>query len=123
LIVEDADGTLSRREPTRWPESGYAQIADQPRLDVTGDFIATLFQGSHTFTVHRDDFAQLPAIAPELAPEPASELGPELGSGISPRTQSESLGAAIAVIPHYWVVERMPLIQADLSTGQFRSSL
>jgi hypothetical protein len=83
-----------RRVPRpRFPREGYLRIADQPGLDLAHDWIDTLFEGSDSF-VYRDGDAW----------------------------RFHDLEQVEAVVPHYWVEERMPLVEIDEARRTVRSS-
>lgn len=76
-----------RRERPRHPRQGWLRIAAQAGLDLDADLNATLFQGADRFTAAEGDL-----------PEVASWEGVE------------------AVVPHYWIQERLPVASVDPTT-------
>jgi hypothetical protein len=76
-----------RRERPRHPQQGWLRIAGQDGLDLDADLNATLFQGADRFTAAEGDL-----------PEVASWAGVE------------------AVVPHYWIQERLPVAAVDPAT-------
>lgn len=68
----------------RFPSEGLLRIAEQDGLDPTASFVGTLFNGA-------DRFRFAPGSIPELS---------------NPRLVE-------AVVPHYWVQERMPIVSID----------
>ncbi|WP_020580431.1 hypothetical protein [Actinopolymorpha alba] len=74
-----------RRLPRpRYPREGFLRMAGQPGLDLGGGMIDTLYDGSDSFTYHEGDAWRF-----------------------------RDLEAVEAVVPHYWVEERMPLVELD----------
>jgi hypothetical protein len=76
-----------RRERPRHPQQGWLRIAGQDGLDLDADLNATLFQGADRFTAAEGDL-----------PEVACWEGVE------------------AVVPHYWIQERLPVVAVDPAT-------
>lgn len=78
----------------RHPRDGYRWIEDVAGLDPAGDFVGTLFDGSDRFRFAAGD-------VPPLADPSRVEV----------------------VVPHYWVQERMPIIELDHERRMIISSL
>nr|WP_314844673.1 right-handed parallel beta-helix repeat-containing protein [uncultured Microbacterium sp.] len=77
-----------------YPRDGFLRIEEQEGLDPAGSFVGTLFDGAASFRFAEGDI-------PELAQEHAVEI----------------------VVPHYWVQERMPVVEIDRETRTITSSL
>lgn len=82
-----------RRDRPRYPRDTLLQITDQAGLDLSRRMTENLFQGSTTF---RMDPAKLRVW--------------------------RDVDNLEAVIPHYWVQERMPVASVDVETGTIESS-
>lgn len=83
-----------RADRPRHPRDGYRWIEDVAGLDPAGDFVGTLFDGSDRFGFAAGD-------VPPLADPSRVEV----------------------VVPHYWVQERMPIIELDHERRMIISSL
>ncbi|WP_308467063.1 right-handed parallel beta-helix repeat-containing protein [Rathayibacter soli] len=82
-----------RRPRPRYPREGFLRIAEQKGLDVTADFVATLFDGADRFGFVPDDI-------PDLTDESSVE----------------------AVVPHYWLQERMAIASVDRESNVVHST-
>ncbi|WP_114558767.1 right-handed parallel beta-helix repeat-containing protein [Desertihabitans aurantiacus] len=84
-----------RRAPRpRYPREGFLWIESQDGLDPSAGFVETLFDGSDRFRFREGDL-------PELAQPEQVEV----------------------VVPHYWVQERMPVVEVDRERREVISSL
>ncbi|MBT1166576.1 right-handed parallel beta-helix repeat-containing protein [Bifidobacterium simiarum] len=82
----------------RLPHDGYLRVASQKGLDVNADLNSTLFSGASAFTFDAS----------------ASEYAEELG-------RIKAWPGMEAVIPHFWIEERLPIKHIDAASGEITS--